>query len=166
MSQGIWLAWECMTWSPMDVNNPQAVAVSQEKKRVRNRSTKFLPRSCIVAAEQAHLPRPLSGRSRRPFFHINSGFKTDMERDHTAHLCDSPPLLCDLFLKESLARGLSLSESSNTEALPSSSEKELRSNGRRRWIRSMSSMVMEEQQFPLGETLPHLFLFPLKLTHV
>lgn len=78
MSQRKCSARGLVTERPLDLNNHQAVAVSQEKKRVRNRSNKFLLRSCIEMQEQEHLPSPLSER-RRSCFHLNSGLKASME---------------------------------------------------------------------------------------
>lgn len=88
----------------MNIYYHQAVAVSQGKKKVRNRMYFRVAGQQEGLPSLSRFPSPPSGRI-VPFFH------------HTAHLCDGCPLLCVLLLKESLAWGFSLSDSSNIEAL-------------------------------------------------
>lgn len=140
-SQGNWLESVFMTWNPIDINYHQAMAVSQEKKNIRNRMYFRVAGQKEGLPSLSRLPGPPSGRI-VPFFH------------HTAHLCDGCPLLCVLLLKESLAWGFSLSDSSNIETLSSSSsEKELRSKRWQRWIGSMFWTIIGEQHFSLEGSL-------------
>lgn len=87
-------------------------------------------RSCIVSHWQEHLPsHSVEGAEGFSFkWYLKD---TDWRVDDAAHLWDGPRLLCELFLKKE-----SSLSASDTEAL-SSSEKELPSKGKQRWVAVM-----------------------------